>query len=138
MTQNWSQIYNIIKFFFFFEFWLGQVAQNWESNWNLIGFSLCFTYYYIYRFEISLHLCQSCTGKIQCKLKFIKSMLILKFIKPFWKIWLLRNITIWKNMTPKKKGYWENIIVGKFENVTVGKFKNIDVRNLKNIVVGNE
>ena len=48
MTQNWSQIYNLIKFFFFFEFWLGQVAQNWESNWNLIEFSLCFTYYYIY------------------------------------------------------------------------------------------
>ena len=36
MTQNWSQIYNLIKFFF--EFWLGQVAQNWESNWNLIRF----------------------------------------------------------------------------------------------------
>ena len=46
MTQNWNQIYNLIKFFF--EFWLEQVAQNWESNWNLIGFSLCFTYYYIY------------------------------------------------------------------------------------------
>ena len=49
MTQNWSQIYNLIKFFF--EFWLWQVAQNWESNWNLIGFSFCFTYYYIYRLD---------------------------------------------------------------------------------------
>ena len=43
-----------------------------------------------------------------------------------------------KKITLKKKGYWENIIVGKFENVTVRKFKNIAVRNLKNIVVGNE
>ena len=58
MTQNWSQIYNLIKFFFF-EFWLGQVAQNWESNWNLIGFSLCFTYYYYYYYYIYIYIWQS-------------------------------------------------------------------------------
>ena len=59
-------------------------------------------------------------------------MLILKFIKSDWNIWLLWNINVSKNMT-LKKGYWENIIVGKFENVIIGKFKNIAIRNLKNI-----
>ena len=43
-----------------------------------------------------------------------------------------------KKITLKKKGDWENIIVGKFENVTVGKLKNIAVKNLKIIVIENE